>query len=139
MQTTNFKINLNLLFVCKHANSAATRAVGDNKRAVTISQCRCRIAECEGQQDVFRPDWLQNAVPFEQHDSQLRPTRCLRFSPRNISALFSETYNSSSHCPLEMFDREDEIRCQNWVYDGDEITVVNEVIVRHSLLTNMAT
>ncbi|PNF42889.1 hypothetical protein B7P43_G12899 [Cryptotermes secundus] len=88
---------------------------------------RCRIPECEGEEDLFRPDWLQNAVPFEESDYQARPVRCLRFAPRNISTFLAEiyTYNDSA-CPSGMFDRNNEIQCQSWLYNGEEITIVNE-------------
>jgi hypothetical protein len=93
----------------------------------SVSQCRCRIPECDGEDDSFLPDWLQDAVPFEDRDSQSRPVRCLRFTPRNISTSLDSRSNDSV-CSSEMFDRNNNIRCQEWVYDGEETTIVNEVL-----------
>ncbi|KDR22927.1 Solute carrier family 22 member 21, partial [Zootermopsis nevadensis] len=64
--------------------------------------------------------WLQDAVPFEGPDSQSRPVRCLRYTPRNISTPFDE------ECSSDMFDRNNNVRCQEWVYNGEETTIVNE-------------
>ncbi|XP_021942807.1 organic cation transporter protein-like isoform X1 [Zootermopsis nevadensis] len=82
--------------------------------------CRCRIPECDGEEDSFCPNWLQDAVPFEGPDSQSRPVRCLRYTPRNISTPFDE------ECSSDMFDRNNNVRCQEWVYNGEETTIVNE-------------
>jgi hypothetical protein len=87
---------------------------------------RCRIPECEGTEATFNPDWIQNAVPFHQHDARPVPRRCLRFASRNLSLLSDDTERNVTFCSPESFDNHSVFRCDEWVYDGEETTVLRE-------------
>jgi hypothetical protein len=95
--------------------------------------CRCRIPECDGTEPSFRPEWLQNAVPFHQHDGRFVPRRCRRFAPRNFS-LLSENAERNDSCSPDSFDNRSVIRCNEWVYDGEETTILREVGYHHMAL-----
>ncbi|XP_069682785.1 organic cation transporter protein-like isoform X3 [Periplaneta americana] len=82
---------------------------------------RCRIPECDTDSSSFRPNWLQNAVPFEEST----PSRCLRFEHQNVSSFRSRS-NERSNCTSEMFNQQRTIKCYDWVYDGEETTILNE-------------
>ncbi|XP_021942801.1 organic cation transporter protein-like isoform X1 [Zootermopsis nevadensis] len=87
---------------------------------------RCRIPECDGAEATFQPEWLQNAVPFHQQDSRSVPWRCRRFAPRNFSALSENSQRNYSSCSPESFDNSTVIRCDEWIYDGEETTILRE-------------
>jgi hypothetical protein len=89
--------------------------------------CRCRIPGCDGKEATFRPDWLQNAVPFYQHDGRSVPRRCLRYEPRNFTFLSENTELNDSSCSPESFDNNSVISCEGWIYDGEETTILREV------------
>jgi hypothetical protein len=89
--------------------------------------CRCRIPECDGTEASFQPDWLRNAVPFRQHDARSVPWRCRRFAPRNSSLLSENAERNDSSCSPQNFDNSSVIRCDAWVYDGEETTILREV------------
>ena len=94
---------------------------------VSVYCCRCRIPDCDSTEATFNPDWLQNAVPFHQHDSRPVPRRCLRFAPRNLSLLSDNSEQNVTSCSPESFDNHSVIRCNEWVYAGEETTVLREV------------
>ncbi|KAJ9596866.1 hypothetical protein L9F63_012122 [Diploptera punctata] len=77
---------------------------------------RGTFKECEDLKTTsFNPEWLKNAVPFEDG-----PSRCLRYSFSNIS------FTNGNSCSAETFDKERQIGCHSWVYNGEESTIVNE-------------
>jgi hypothetical protein len=88
---------------------------------------RCRIPDCDGKETTFLPDWLHHAVPFHQHDARSVPQRCLRFAPHNSSFFSENTGRNDSSCSPEDFDNRSVIRCNEWVYDGEEATILREV------------
>jgi len=98
-----------------------------DKSQISLYCCRCRIPECEGTEATFNPDWIQNAVPFHQHDARSVPRRCLRFASRNLSLLSDDTERNVTFCSPESFDNHSVFRCDEWVYDGEETTVLREV------------
>lgn len=98
-----------------------------DKSQVSRYCCRCRIPECESTEATFNPEWLQNAVPFHQHDARSVPRRCLRFASRNLSLLSDDTERNVTFCSSESFDNHSVFRCDEWVYAGEETTVLREV------------
>jgi hypothetical protein len=98
-----------------------------DKTQVSCYCCRCRIPECEGTESTFNPDWLQNAVPFHEHDARSVPRRCLRFAFRNLSLLADDTERNVSSCSPESFDNHSVVRCDEWVYAEEETTILREV------------
>ncbi|XP_066992268.1 solute carrier family 22 member 4 [Anabrus simplex] len=84
---------------------------------------RCRIPECDGNNTAYRPEWIQNAVPMEQRAGMEIPHRCLRYEVVNIT---SESGSGSEYCPAQLFDNTSTVRCDEWIFDGNEYTIVNE-------------
>ncbi|XP_066993627.2 solute carrier family 22 member 2 [Anabrus simplex] len=76
---------------------------------------RCRIPECDDNGTVFRPDWLEYAVPMEQRSGKDEPSHCLRY---NVN-------NSAGTCDADNFLKTT-TRCDDWVYDGDDSTILRE-------------
>ncbi|KAJ9576876.1 hypothetical protein L9F63_006547, partial [Diploptera punctata] len=73
------------------------------------------IPECDGDDTRYRPSWLENAVPFYDRDAQKVPEPCLRFEPQNFSLV-----------TLELSMNYSLFKCQEWVYDGEETTILKE-------------
>lgn len=83
---------------------------------------RCRIPECDGKENVvvYKPNWLNNAIPFNNNGE---PETCSRFASKHL-------YNESEYfCHANAFDRSEIMGCENgeMVYKTDEISIVNEV------------
>ncbi|XP_048514701.1 solute carrier family 22 member 21-like isoform X2 [Athalia rosae] len=77
----------------------------------TISY-RCFVPECEDLTDtIIYPSWLSSAVPYEND----KPASCTRFTVLNVT----------DSCSTTVFTEGIE-RCDSWVYDTDERTILNE-------------
>ena len=79
---------------------------------------KCKVPECEGENESLN-DWLNATVPFT--DGSKFPEKCERFLPTadNRSADFT--------CSAEYFERESKIKCNEFVYEDDEVTILNQV------------
>lgn len=78
---------------------------------------RCKVPECEDiESGSFITDWLNLSTPF---DSTL-PEKCERFAP-----LTDNTTENS--CTVESFNRSINVKCKDYVYEDDEVTILNEV------------
>lgn len=77
----------------------------------------CRIPGCDDGLSEYKPEWLSHAVPYVNGV----PTRCTRYE---------STITNSSQCWDEnAFDVETVIACDDWVYETEEKTILNEVKV----------
>jgi hypothetical protein len=86
---------------------------------------RCHIPECDYQEAIYHPDWLPNAVPFEEN----KPSSCKRFPPAS-SGLVSTAgplTNNGTDCPPDIFNNQSKVGCQDWVFETEERTIANEV------------
>lgn len=87
------------------------------------------------EQPVYEEPWVQHAVPGTTINGIFNPEQCLRFAfetPSNISAPVNE-------CPAEWFS-EHRIPCNEWVFDPNERTIVNDVSNGkriHSIILNI--
>lgn len=86
---------------------------------IEIAFLRCKIPECDQNVTRYSPIWIENAVPFRHNE----PEKCFRYQ--------SNTYaNSSTHrdqCSFDEFDRTKIIKCDDFVYKTNEVTILNEV------------
>lgn len=90
---------------------------------------RCQIPECENTSNtVYNPFWLYNAVPYVDGD----PEKCYRY--QNLATNVSLPIE---FCP---FERSNEVKCNQFIYEDEERTIVNDVskIFYPSLLTMMS-
>ncbi|XP_067007242.1 organic cation transporter protein [Anabrus simplex] len=83
---------------------------------------RCRIPECGDTGEEFRPAWLENAVPMETRSGDKLPLRCHRYELINRNASFED----GDSCPAEMFNMNSTVKCDDWVFEGNESTIARE-------------
>ncbi|CAH2003631.1 unnamed protein product [Acanthoscelides obtectus] len=82
---------------------------------------RCYIPECEKSplNASYNPDWLLEFVPFQDKS----PSRCLRYASVNTSISRRE----SPACSKESVLQNMTVRCDQFVYQKKEITIVHDV------------
>ncbi|XP_030020471.2 organic cation transporter protein isoform X2 [Manduca sexta] len=89
---------------------AATEYVFTTARIST----RCLIPECETSASaLFSPDWIFNAVPASGSGFD----NCQRFANSSTSIVSSET------CPAALFDNNNVIQCEEYVYENTHSVV----------------
>lgn len=102
-------ISVPMIFVVISANSFVFTS-GD-------MDYRCRVPECEGADSTeFDAPWVEWAVPMEERTNGRLPMRCERFVPLS---------NDNDTCWEHDFSNATQ-RCHDWVFKGDEITIVRE-------------
>ena len=80
---------------------------------------RCKVPECEGENESFLNDWLNVTVPF--NDGSKFPEKCERFLP------IADNGSADFTCSPKYFERESKINCNEFVYEDDEVTILNQV------------
>lgn len=101
---------------------------------------RCQIRECDSAAALvsgsaeYRPKWLPLAIPY---DADGTPSRCRRF------AYIGDRVDSDDHqssvaatdyrCDESSFNKSLETQCDAFVFDSDEVTIVNAVSLISSL------
>ncbi|CAD7011334.1 unnamed protein product [Ceratitis capitata] len=86
---------------------------------------RCLIPQCD---DPIAPQlqthWLANATPgtFDKH-GHFTPQNCYRYKAIGDN-IFNESH--ATECPMDAFDHNIRERCNAWVYDDEERTIVQE-------------
>jgi hypothetical protein len=86
---------------------------------------RCHIPGCDGEEAIYNPEWLSNAVPFEKD----APKPCERYN-NSISAFASiagPLASNGTNCTADIFDNTTTVGCEDWVFETKERTIVNEV------------
>lgn len=74
---------------------------------------RCRISECETNSSTnFNPNWIENAVPFDDGN----PSTCYRYK-----------FLDDTECSATSFDKTNIYRCDEYMYNTNDKTLVNEV------------
>lgn len=85
---------------------------------------RCLVPECDNK---YRPnydeDWVQHAIPgtISQSSGHFVPEICSRFIFLNDTIT-----DKKDTCPAHWFTG-DQIKCNEWVFDENERTIVNDV------------
>ncbi|KAK4883421.1 hypothetical protein RN001_006740 [Aquatica leii] len=72
---------------------------------------RCQVPYCEKTPSEYNSSWLQNAIPIAKD----RPAKCERFAHLN-----------TSECNYLDFNRSKVEKCDNYVYETKEITIVQD-------------
>lgn len=87
--------------------------------------CRCLVPECESlESSRYNEDWVKNILPGTTSVSGVfQPDVCKKYVFRNES---DTTTRLNGTCPAEWFSPEEE-RCDKWVFDENERTIVNDV------------
>ena len=83
---------------------------------------RCSVPECENSTNtIYDRNWLHNALPGNLYNQGVfKPEQCIRFQVN------PEHNYTNNNCPIEMFTNK-QIPCDDWVFDLNEKTIVNEV------------
>lgn len=73
---------------------------------------RCRIPECgeSSKIETYNPEWILNAIP----GSKTGFSSCDRYAPTEV-----EVNGSLDYCPAEIFDRDNVVGCEGFVYAND--------------------
>lgn len=79
---------------------------------------RCLIPECENAKTTeYLPTWLLSAVPYDGDPPE--PAWCERYVVR--------PHNNTLICSPDIFLTNLTLTCDQWVFENDEKTIVNEV------------
>ncbi|XP_053690010.1 organic cation transporter protein-like [Sabethes cyaneus] len=77
---------------------------------------RCQVPNCDNAPISFHPGWLNNSTPFKNGE----PAQCERYLQIRNTSL------DNSYCDADAFDRSNVIRCDDFIYEDDEITIVKD-------------
>ncbi|XP_025421175.1 solute carrier family 22 member 21-like isoform X2 [Sipha flava] len=93
--------------------------------AITASDLkyRCEIQQCDSNNTSYNPDWLRIAVPFKDPDSYNEPYKCVKY---NYNLPPSELGKLNNTCLPKFFDTNSHQKCDKWVFDDTERTIVND-------------
>lgn len=80
--------------------------------------CSCKIPICDTEPAEYEPQWLIHAVPFDR----AAPEKCFRYE---------NTIENASQCyDVNMFNATNRIRCDEFIYETEEVTLLNEVSIK---------
>lgn len=77
---------------------------------------RCHVPGCDDVQTTWHPAWLNETVPMRNGV----PAQCEMFAPISNSSLDNDS------CDASNFDTSAVIQCDKFVYEEDEVTIVND-------------
>jgi len=84
---------------------------------------RCHIPECDAEDAIYKPEWLLNAVPYKDG----KPSPCERYQPwDNSTSADGSPANNKNACSPDIFDSNSVVKCRQWVFDTEELTIANE-------------
>lgn len=81
---------------------------------------RCKVPECEDNGEIFQPAWLNKTVPIVV-DTKF-PEKCERYKP-----ISDNSTRVDDSCTLESFNQSETVKCSEYVYEDDEITILKPV------------
>ncbi|XP_055372540.1 solute carrier family 22 member 4 [Condylostylus longicornis] len=114
----------NYFLICLPVMFAAANSLSYVFTAGNINY-RCFIPECDNLIDsnVYDVDWMENAVPgYKDSDGYFIPDSCSRFKIKDNK---TNTQNHTT-CPSDWFLINDVETCNQWIYDPNESTILNE-------------
>jgi hypothetical protein len=81
------------------------------------------VPECDSPETKFNEDWVKDVLPgsFSESSGKFVPEFCTKFVYNNNSVT-----NENKICPASWFGDKEE-RCDRWVFDETERTIVNDV------------
>lgn len=91
---------------------------------VNIVTCRCFVPECESVGSTsYQADWVKDVLPgaVAESSGNFMPELCFKYLPSNNTLI-----EAADTCVAEMFGTERE-QCNQWVFDENERTIVNDV------------
>ncbi|XP_001867673.2 organic cation transporter protein [Culex quinquefasciatus] len=77
---------------------------------------RCHVPGCDDVQTTWHPAWLNETVPMRNGV----PAQCEMFAPISNSSLDNDS------CDVSNFDTSAVIQCDKFVYEEDDVTIVND-------------
>lgn len=82
---------------------------------------RCEVPNCDivsdgGIPSEYHPEWLANAVPYKNN----KPANCDRYKP------FHNDSTPGLYCGAKDFDHSNVVRCDRFVYESEEVTIVKD-------------
>jgi len=83
---------------------------------------RCEIPQCDIENPIYDPVWLDRVVPFKEKNIQ--PYKCLKYHYRQTNG---SDVPANSTCNFEAFDVNSKEKCNKWVFGETERTIVNDV------------
>lgn len=83
---------------------------------------RCEIPECDIENPIYDPVWLNRVVPFKEKNIQ--PYKCLKYHYRQANG---SDVSANNTCNFEAFDVNSKEKCNKWVFGETERTIVNDV------------
>lgn len=82
-------------------------------------QHRCKVPECDiSTSPSYSNSWLNFSVPFDK--SSNLPEKCKKFSAIDDAVKQS--------CSIDSFNKSVITQCDDFVYEDEEITILNEVL-----------
>lgn len=90
-----------------------------------LNYSRCFVPGCdEAGKPLYDQHWVHSAVPGTTDPSgQFKPDQCDRFA------------NYGTGCDINLFNRNESFRCDQWVFDDFERTIVQEVCAMCNVFT----
>lgn len=78
---------------------------------------RCNIPGCDQEPYNFNQQWISNGIP----EKNGFPEKCIKYEQLLIPDNATECYNS------DIFNSSHQVKCNNFIYDTNELTLQNEV------------
>lgn len=78
---------------------------------------RCYVSECDIDSPVYAPEWILNAIPATSSGFD----NCNRYA--NASSVISEAVLPDDVCPAVLFDRNNTVPCERYVYERTNTVV----------------
>lgn len=92
---------------------------------------RCEIPQCDTDNPSYNQDWLNLAIPINNRTNE--PYKCLKYHyiPQTTNEMNISAY---SICMQEAFNVNRKEKCNKWVFDDIEKTIVNDVSRRSFII-----
>lgn len=73
----------------------------------------------------YDEEWVMHVLPgsISQSHGHFTPENCYKYVFKNDSLP-----HLGESCPAHWFDHEEKVKCDKWVFDKNERTIVNDVI-----------
>uniref|UniRef100_T1PK99 Major Facilitator Superfamily protein n=1 Tax=Musca domestica TaxID=7370 RepID=T1PK99_MUSDO len=117
----------NYLLICLPVMFAAANSLSYVFTAGTPAY-RCLIPECENATDHLElyPNWIQNATPGDvDKNGVFTPKTCYRYRVNETFIGSQQPPQQHHSCPAQLFEKSEQ-RCNSWVFDSEENTIVQE-------------
>lgn len=89
---------------------------------------RCEIPQCDTNNPSYNPEWLNQTIPYNKIANE--PYKCLMY--RYVSQTTNGTViSANSMCREGSFNVSSKKKCNKWVFDEMERTIVNDVSQRY--------